>query len=80
MSIVELVPFREPCVEASKMRSDGKFHRWCTKHHHWLNDAPAQRTVADELLAGIQRAEHLRARCTCGSGLADGLCANCWPQ
>jgi hypothetical protein len=36
--------------------------------------------VADELLAGIQRAEHLRARCTCGSGLADGLCANCWPQ
>jgi hypothetical protein len=33
------------------MRDDGTFHRWCIKHHHWLNDAPPQRTVGDELLA-----------------------------
>jgi hypothetical protein len=27
-----------------------------------------------------QREAYLRKRCTCGSGLADGLCVNCWPQ
>ncbi len=26
------------------------------------------------------RRAYLQKRCTCGSGLADGLCANCWPQ
>ncbi len=53
---MNVIPLREakinePCVEASKMRDDGEFHRWCIKHHHWLNDAPSQRTVSDELLA-----------------------------
>lgn len=32
--------YTQPCVEASKMRDDGTFARWCIKHHHWLNDAP----------------------------------------
>ena len=27
-----------------------------------------------------QRAAYLEKRCTCGSGLANGLCVNCWPQ
>lgn len=27
-----------------------------------------------------QRERYLRKRCECGSGLADGLCVNCWPQ
>jgi hypothetical protein len=46
--------FTEPCVEARKMRDDGEFHRWCIKHHHWLNDAPPQRTVSDELIASAK--------------------------
>jgi len=53
--IVELVPFREPCVEVSKMRDSGKFDRWCYRHHHWLNDAPPQRTASDELLASVSK-------------------------
>jgi hypothetical protein len=56
--IVELVP-QFPCVEASKLRSvdaNGKlvFDRWCIKHHHWLNDAPQQRTVLQELIASVK--------------------------
>ncbi len=39
---------------------------------------------AQELQQGTardpQREAYLRKRCTCGSGLADGLCVNCWPQ
>lgn len=27
-----------------------------------------------------KRAAYLQKKCTCGSGLADGLCVNCWPQ
>jgi hypothetical protein len=26
------------------------------------------------------RPAYLQKRCTCGSGLGDGLCTNCWPQ
>jgi hypothetical protein len=48
--------FTEPCVEVSKMRDDGKFHRWCYKHHHWLNDVPPQRTVSDVLREDSDRA------------------------
>ena len=33
-----------------------------------------------EIAPDAQRAAYLQKRCTCGSGLADGLCVNCWPQ
>ena len=63
MTTDPVVPLRGayegPCCEVSKLRSipePGKlvFDRWCYKHHHWLNDAPPQRTVMDELLESIK--------------------------
>jgi hypothetical protein len=46
--------YTEPCYEVSKMRDDGTFARWCYKHHHWLNDAPPQKTAGDELLESVR--------------------------
>lgn len=46
--------YDEPCCEVSKMRDDGTFSRWCYKHHHWLNDAPPQKTATDELLESVR--------------------------
>lgn len=60
MTVIGLrkLDYREPCAELRKYRgkdADGNevFGRWCYKHSHWLNDAPAQRTVADELAERI---------------------------
>jgi hypothetical protein len=60
MGVIELVPFKEPCVEVSKMRAAGKFDRWCCKHHHWLNEAPPQRTVSEELASSALKSDSTR--------------------
>lgn len=39
------VDYTTPCVAVEKMREFGaneRFDRWCIKHHHWLNGAPAK--------------------------------------
>jgi hypothetical protein len=48
--------FKEPCVEVKKLRSAGQFHRWCIKHHHWLNESPAQETVLHHELGELSKA------------------------
>ena len=47
--------YAEPCVELLKARGTNRdgvlvFERWCYKHHHWLNHAPPQKTILDEII------------------------------
>jgi hypothetical protein len=44
------------------------------------SEQTANRRLSDTVRARVQREAYLRKRCTCGSGLGDGLCVNCWPQ
>ena len=46
----------DACVEVRKLRhgSNG-FDRWCYVHHHWLNDAPPQKTIGDVLAEEARR-------------------------
>jgi hypothetical protein len=46
--------YTDPCCEVSKTRNDGPFARWFYKHHHWLNDAPPQRTALGALLDSVK--------------------------
>jgi hypothetical protein len=62
----------ESCHEVSKLRDDGKFDRWCYKHHHWLNDAPPQRTASDELLLTTPSAAANPGNCAREEGAQHG--------
>jgi hypothetical protein len=51
-----------------------------------VRDIPMMNKVARNLIDARRasandpkREAYLAKRCTCGSGLGDGLCANCWP-
>jgi len=55
-------------------------------HADPVRDIPRMNKVARSLIDARRAAEkdpqretYLRKRCTCRSGLGDGLCVNCWP-
>lgn len=62
-------------------------HGWEVGLNREIDAQQRTRMLAERVVRGSleaindsQRAAYLRKRCTCGSGLADGLCVNCWPQ
>jgi hypothetical protein len=58
-NVVALVPYTEPCIEVSKLRSVDDagafvFDRWCYVHSHWLNDGPRVETVVEKMVRELR--------------------------